>query len=335
MPLPPKLVRRLTLIPAFVFVALAAMAIAPFVVVVAAVYDLIARNGFRYTRLSALAFIWCFFEVIGIFALFLLWLLSGFSLLFRFPFFLDIHYEMLGIWLGIAVWTLRKVLGMRIESEATEELPEGRVLLFARHAGPADSLLIVNGLLRIARQPRIVAKAALQWDPFIDVAANRVPFHFVDPKPKDRDEELKAIASVAGGMDRHGAFLLFPEGGNFTEGRRDKAITSLERKGLDAYAEAAKEMPYLLPPRPNGALTALAAVPDAHVVMLGHTGLEDVQGPLDAVMAVPFQNEIWVRTWLIGPDERPGPDDRDAQIEWLFEWWATVDKWIGTHRDPA
>ena len=135
-------------------------------------------------------------------------------------------------------------------------------------------------------------------------------------------------------MGDDGAFLLFPEGGNFTEGRREKAISSLEKKGLDAYAEAARDMPYLLPPRPNGALTALQAAPEASVVMLGHTGLEDVQGPKDIWSAVPFSDPVFVRTWVIPASGRPA-DGREAQIEWLFRWWATVDRWIGTHRSRA
>lgn len=331
---PPKLVRRFTTVPLFVIVALSAMALAPVAILTAFLVDLAVRNRFRFTRIMALGFVWAFFEVVGIFALFMLWILGGFSAFFRLRIFEDIHYALLGLWLGTAVWMLSHALDLDIHTdELSEGLPEGRVLLFARHAGPADSLLIVNGLLQRARRPRIVAKAALQWDPFIDVAANRVPFHFVGHG--SRDAELASIAELASGMGDDGAFLLFPEGGNFTTGRREKAITSLEQKGLAAYAEAAKAMPNLLPPRPNGALTALDAAPDASVVMLGHTGLEDIQGIKEAIRAVPFQNPVWVRSWDLDPSERAPAGDREAEIEWLFRWWAEVDRWIGEKRAEA
>jgi hypothetical protein len=26
------------------------------------------------------------------------------------------------------------------------------------------------------------------------------------------------------------------------------------------------------------------------------------------------------------------PNDRDARIEWLYEWWRRVDQWIDEHR---
>lgn len=333
MPLPPKLFRRIVIDPIFIVAALAAMAIAPLAWLVALVIDLPMRHRWKLSRFLGLFFVWGFAEVVGIFALFILWVLGGFSFLFRLRFFEDVHYAMLGIWMNVMVWTLRQAMGIRIEFDQAQPIPPGAALIFARHAGPADSLLLVNGLLGAARRPRIVAKAALQWDPFIDVAANRVFFHFVDHR-QPREAELDHIAELAGTMGDDGAFLLFPEGGNFTEGRREKAITSLERKGLDAYAEAARDMPYLLPPRPNGALTALEAAPDASVVMLGHTGLEDVQGPRDIWSSVPFSNPVFVRTWVVPASGRPG-DGREAQIEWLFRWWATVDRWIGTHRTPA
>lgn len=334
MSLPPKLVRRVVLIPAFVVVALAAMAIAPVVLLVAVVVDVPMHHRWKLTRFVGITFVWGFAEVVGVFALFLLWVLGVFSLLFHRRIFEDIHYAMLGLWMNVMVWILRRALGIRIQIEEGDEIPPGAALVFARHAGPADSLLLVNLLLGVARRPRVVAKAALQWDPFVDVAANRVHFHFVDHR-QPREAELDSIARLAGSMGDDGAFLLFPEGGNFTEGRREKAISSLERKGLDAYAEAARGMPHLLPPRPNGALTALEAAPDAAVVFLGHTGLEDVQGPRDIWSNVPFTDPMYLRTWVVGPGGRAPADDREARIEWLFRWWATVDRWIGTHRAPA
>jgi hypothetical protein len=56
------------------------------------------------------------------------------------------------------------------------------VIVLSRHAGPGDSFLLVHHLLsRYQRKPRIVMKAALQFDPGLDVVINRLPNAFVRP----------------------------------------------------------------------------------------------------------------------------------------------------------
>ena len=324
----PKLVRRFTTVPAFAVVAILVATISPVLLVAAFVVDLVAWRRLRLTRFVVLVVVWSYAEVVGILALFFLWLLGGFGLLFRFPFFLEIHYVLLGAWLRVAVKVVRVALGLRIESDVEPWSQDQRVIVFARHAGPADSLLFADAISRRSRNPRIVAKAALQWDPFIDVAANRVPFHFVGAGGA-AGHDTAALAELAGGMGSRDAFLIFPEGGNFTSDRRDRAISSLEAKGLEAYAEAAKGMSNVLPPRPGGALAVLEAAPDAEVVFVAHTGTEHVQGLADVWRAVPFGEPLRVRTWVVPPSARPPATDREATIEWLFRWWGVVDGWIG------
>src|SRR5262249_58321702 len=56
------------------------------------------------------------------------------------------------------------------------------VIVLSRHAGPGDSFLLIHHLLsRYGRRPRIVMKAALQFDPSIDVVIIRLPHAFVRP----------------------------------------------------------------------------------------------------------------------------------------------------------
>src|SRR4029450_6899592 len=70
---------------------------------------------------------------------------------------------------------------LRIEIEEPELTPEEArarltppVIVLSRHAGPGDSFLLVHQLLsRYRRKPRIVMKAALQFDPGLDVVINR------------------------------------------------------------------------------------------------------------------------------------------------------------------
>jgi hypothetical protein len=37
-----------------------------------------------------------------------------------------------------------------------------------------------------------------------------------------------------------------------------------------------------------------------------------------------------MRWWQVSREEIP--EDRDAQIEWLFTWWERIDAWIDEHR---
>ena len=71
------------------------------------------------------------------------------------------------------------------------------MIVLARHAGPGDSFLLVHQLLSAyRRKPRIVMKAALQFDPSIDVVINRLPHAFVHPH--------RTVAGAAAGADRPG-----------------------------------------------------------------------------------------------------------------------------------
>jgi 1-acyl-sn-glycerol-3-phosphate acyltransferase len=70
--------------------------------------------------------------------------------------------------------------------------------------------------------------------------------------------------------------VIFPEGGNFTPRRRLRAIRLLEERRLAEEAAKARAMEHLLPPKPGGALAAIAAAPTADVIFVAHTGLEHV-----------------------------------------------------------
>lgn len=314
--------------PVALLVAVLLVAASPPILLAAVVIDLVAWRRPRLTRFAGLAIVWAYAEVIGVFALFFLWILAGFGLFFHRRFFQDTHYALLAVWLRIAVWLVRVALGLRIETDLEPRVEQGRLIMLARHAGPADSIFLAEAILRQKRHPRIVAKAALQWDPVVDVAANRVPFHFVG-QGQSRQEEIAAITKLVEEMEERDTFLIFPEGGNYTMPRWDRAVSSLEERGLDAYAEAAKRMPNVLPPRPGGTFAALGAAPDAEVVFVAHTGTEHVQGAADVWRAVPFEQPLRFRSWIVRPSDRPPVDDLEVTTDWLFRWWAVVDSWIG------
>ncbi len=124
--------------------------------------------------------------------------------------------------------------------------------------------------------------------------------------------------------------MIFPEGGNFTAQRREKAISRLRRLGLEAMARRAEEMTHVLAPRPGGVLAALEAAPDADVLMVAHTGLDHLVTVSDLWRELPMDKQITMRWWQVPREEIP--EGRDERIEWLYGWWERVDAWIEENR---
>jgi hypothetical protein len=81
-------------------------------------------------------------------------------------------------------WALRHLLSVSRRTMGFELAPpdgdiplddDNPVVVLARHAGPGDSFSLVWLLIeRYDRCPRVVLKAALQWDPGLDVILNRL-----------------------------------------------------------------------------------------------------------------------------------------------------------------
>ena len=107
--------------------------------------------------------------------------------------------------------------------------------------------------------------------------------------------------------------MIFPEGGNFTQKRRDRAIARLHRLGLDRMAARAEAMTNVLAPRPGGFLAALDAAPEADVVLVAHTGLDHLLTVGDIWRELPMDKQIVMRWWRVPRAEIPA--DRDGRID--------------------
>jgi 1-acyl-sn-glycerol-3-phosphate acyltransferase len=209
------------------------------------------------------------------------------------------------------------------------------VIVLSRHAGPGDSLLLVRHLLSVyGRRPRLVLKAELQYDPSVDVVGNRTPNVFVRPRETGEKIFTDEIRRLAGGLDRDGALVIFPEGGNWTPGRWRRGIRRLEQRGRGDLASRARRMPNLLPPRTGGALTAIAACPEADVIFVAHAGLDNLVSLGDVWRDLPVGQVVRARWWRVPFDEVPRQADHEAQVKWLYDWWQRIDSWISEHR-PA
>ncbi|SEG87741.1 Acyltransferase [Nonomuraea solani] len=332
--LPPRILRRLVLAPLVIVVTAFMLVTLPLWLVVTAAASLRLpppqRKGPRFVWFGMS---WLTLESAVLIACLWLWLVGGARGQER-------HYALIE-------WALTKVyaaavrifrLTVEIEEPAPTEEEQGArltrpVIVLSRHAGPGDSFLLIYHLLaRYRRRPRIVMKAALQYDPSLDVIINRLPNAFVPRKSGQRRiiEEIERLAQTMGDRD---SLVIFPEGGNFTPRRRRLAIRRLEEKGLDEEAERARGMDHLLPPRPNGAITAIEGCPSADVIFVAHTGLDDLITLGDIWRKLPYSARITAKWWRVPASEIPRR--REDRIRWLYDHWEQIDDWISAQRQAA
>jgi 1-acyl-sn-glycerol-3-phosphate acyltransferase len=338
--LPPRIVRRLVLAPLLVVVLLAVVVNLPLLVIAAAAASPWLPGRWRALRLLWFGLVWLALESVTLSACLALWVASGFGDRLRSEPYQERHYAIMRWFLSTLFRVAKRVFRLTVEVEEpalTSEEAAARltrpVIVLSRHAGPGDSFLLVHNLLnRYRRRPHIVMKAALQFDPGLDVVINRLPNAFVTPRRGADTMIIQAIERLAAGLGPTGALVIFPEGANFTPRRRLRAIRRLEQREMVEEAARARAMRYLLPPRPGGALAAIAAAPTADVIFVAHTGLDHLITVGDIWNSLPMEQTLKARWWRVPAEEVPR--GREAQTRWLYEWWARIDTWIGEHR-PA
>jgi 1-acyl-sn-glycerol-3-phosphate acyltransferase len=203
------------------------------------------------------------------------------------------------------------------------------LIVLARHAGPGDSFTLVRLLLStVHRRPRVIVKAALQWDPGLDVVLNRLNSCFIPSGTGARDEDRTAtIGDYARCLHSQDALLLFPEGANWTPRRHHHAVAGLLRAGRPRAAHRAQQQPRVLPPRPAGTIACLDARPDADVLLAAHTGLDSLTSARAVWQALPFSDRP-VRMRLRWYPAADVPRDPDAAREWLETQWSAMHAWI-------
>jgi 1-acyl-sn-glycerol-3-phosphate acyltransferase len=346
--LPPWWIRRLLLVPAMLLFSVVAVITLPLTAVVAVVIGLLTpgawarpRTWTRPLRVLLLVVGYLAVEAIGLIALGGLWVIAGFGRTIRSPASERRHYVLVRMFLEWLYWLVTRVLhvSVRVDGPAPEAYHDRPLIVFCRHAGPGDSFLIVHALLDwYDREPRIVLKDTLQWDPAIDVVLNRLPNRFIrsgspglpTAEGAGQPSAEQLIGELARRLDGNDALVLFPEGGNFTARRRARAIQRLRRKGLAAEVRKAEAMRHVLPPRPAGVLAVLANAGDADVVWVGHTGTDHLLSVADLWAALPMDTEILMHWWH--ESSSLVPPEPEAQIAWLYEWWKRIDDWIAVNR---
>jgi hypothetical protein len=334
--LPPRWIRRLVVAPLVLVLCLALIAVSPVLLLVAAIADVFVPGLFRCVRIVAFGAFYLVMEVVGLVAMFALWVRFGFGFGLKAEHAVETHYRFMTWWLHRMYRAVSALFGLRINIEDRPVPERGPILVFCRHAGPGNSLMLI-GTLMIAyqRRPRVVMLAKLQWDPLFDSMGNRLPNKFITHNKKDSARYVTAIGELATGLRDQDAFVLFPEGKDFTQRLRLKAIDYLKNKGFHAHAEKAEGMLNVLPPRHKGPMAAILAAPEADVAFVAHSVLEELGSFKDLWDRIPLTDPIDARYWRLPPEDVPRTEE--ALIEWLYKWWDEIDDWITEHKleEPA
>jgi 1-acyl-sn-glycerol-3-phosphate acyltransferase len=334
--------RRLVTAPAVLGVTLLLWVLLPLWVVGAAALSPLLPGRWRALRLLWIVILYATIDSLMLVVMFGYWLAAGGSRRVRSPYWQGLHYDMVQGVMWVLFREAKRVLRLDIVTEgpSPDAHPGQPLLVCCRHAGPGDSFTLIHALMHwYDREPRVVLKDTLQWDPAIDVLLHRIPARFISAPKSGQSpaagEDLEAqIRELASGLDNDDAFVIFPEGGNFTAGRRDRAIARLRKLGLERMAQRAEKMTNVLAPRPGGLIAALDAAPEADVVLVAHTGLDHLLTVADLWRELPMDKRIVMRWWRVPRADIP--TDREGRIDWLFAWWERIDAWVEENRvEPA
>ncbi|MGA8248282.1 MAG: 1-acyl-sn-glycerol-3-phosphate acyltransferase, partial [Nocardioides sp.] len=243
--------RRLVIAPAMIALAVGLWATLPLWLLGAAALSPLLPGRWRALRLLWLLVIYVSVESVLLVVLLGWWLASGFGRRLRTPYFEGIHYDLVQGLMWVVFTEARRVLALRIESDgASPDAHPGKPLIVAcRHAGPGDSFTLIHALMHwYDREPRVVLKDTLAWDPLVDVVLSRIPARFISTDPRRGQDFETQIFELARGLDANDALVIFPEGGNFTPERRRRGIERLRRLGLERMARRAERMVHVLAP---------------------------------------------------------------------------------------
>lgn len=345
--LPPRLIRRLLLAPLVVVMAVGLAALTPAVALLTLAFNLVRRRTRsgrprrgRALRVVWVALAWAVGETAALTVLLCLWIASGFGGRIDTEPYRTRHYAVMGWFLDLIYRATRRACGLRVEVAAppdASEIGDRPLIVLSRHAGPGDSIMLVHYLLMVCeRRPRIVMKATLQLDPSIDIVANRVPNAFLRRHSRSAGtgvstggwQQVEQIKRLAAGLEPRGALVIFPEGGNWTPQRWRRGVERLRRQGQAELADRAAAMPNLLPPRTNGAFAAIGACPDADVIFVAHTGLDQLVSVRDVWKSLQTDVTVHARWWRVPTADVPRAADHETQVAWVYDWWARLDAWI-------
>jgi 1-acyl-sn-glycerol-3-phosphate acyltransferase len=290
------------------------------------------QPGRRFPRLRCVLFFMLFLncEIIGLVLSFWVWLAA----LFARPApeeYLLWNQKLQALWTASLLHGAMRIFSMKLVAEGKDQICPGPILLFVRHSSSADTVLpTVLVTAAHGMRLRFILKKELLWDPCLDVIGNRLPNVFIDRTGKQTARELAAIRHLVENTGDREGVLLYPEGTRFSEEKRRRYVQRLADTAPSALHQTAARFRHVLPPRPGGALAAMASAPETAVVFCMHTGLEGSANFHE------FWNGGLIGTTIQVAFQRAEPDtipvDPESRVQWLYDKWLEVDDWIDRYR---
>lgn len=312
--------RRLVSVPAIFLAAIALTVLLPVWIVILGLYDLVrAPRRMPHLRLVAFAFCWAWIEVAGLTVSFFIWVTGQVNN--------QVPLNTLQRWWAArVVGALRITCGLKLTIDGEGLTSPGPVVVLARHASLADSVVSLFIVAPTAATiPRYVLKRELLSDPCLDVAGNRGDNHFLDRSAVDAAPELAALKALSAGMGADGVATIFPEG---TRANPKKVARALEKIGErdPERANRLRALKHLLPPRPAGSYALVSGAPTADIVILSHVGFEGLDTFSGILKGVPGKYPIHL--WLRRIARAEVPRQEAEFTLWLDNTWLAVDREI-------
>ena len=284
----------------------------------------VVRGRFRLptTRLLCFAVCWAWLESAGVLASFAFLVVgrardNG------------LHFALQRWWAARLLGALRATCGISVSVENAQCLSPGPVVMFARHASLADSLVSAYVITSVARMnPHYVLKRELLVDPCLDVVGQRLPNHFLDRGAVDAEPELLALEAITAQLDVSSVGVIFPEGTRANPTKRERAIAKISTIDAERAARLGP-LRHLLPVRPAGAAAMLRGAPGADVVFAWHVGFEglDTFGGILKALSRRMEPIRFVMRRVSRSDvASPSRDNMVAFTEWLDTEWHGLDR---------
>jgi len=311
--------RRLVSIPAVVLGAVVLLVLMPIWLPIALVVDVLTDpRRLPRTRLGLFALCWTWLETAALVRLAWVWTTGG-------AHDLDRMTAAQRWWASGLLGALRLTTGLRVEVEGIDAFDPAPVVILARHACLADSLVsawVVVG--PAAHRVRFVIKRELLSDPCLDVAGNRLYNHFVDRGASDSGPELDALRTLTTDMGDETCAVIFPEGTRANPEKRARALARIAERD-PARAERLGALEHLNPPRPAGSAALLEGAPDADVVVAWHTGFDGMDTFGGILRSLPPLRGRTIR-YVARRVPRSQVPEGEAFTRWLDDTWLELDR---------
>lgn len=121
-------------------------------------------------------------------------------------------FDAIHAWCGWVRWTASWMIGLK--SEVRGPVPEGEVLIAAKHQSFFDIIMLASVLPR----PKFIMKKQLQWAPFVGFYAKRIGCVAVD-RGKRGAAIKEMVACVRNGAQDPGQLIIFPQGTRVDPGK--------------------------------------------------------------------------------------------------------------------